>query len=114
MKSLWFWIIGGVVAFWVFSDDMSSSKKSGSQLEYGYRQSPQYQATPRPLYSQPTMGYHCTYDCSGHEAGYEWASENGIDDPDDCDGNSDSFIEGCQAYAEEQQLMAEETLEDEF
>ena len=48
-------------------------------------------------------GYPCTRDCSGHEAGYEWASEHDIDDPDDCDGNSESFIEGCRAYAEEQQ-----------
>jgi hypothetical protein len=48
-------------------------------------------------------GGGCTYDCSGHEAGYEWAEEHGIDDPDDCGGNSQSFIEGCQAYAEEQQ-----------
>jgi len=47
------------------------------------------------------MGYPCTEDCSGHEAGYEWAEEQGITDPDDCGGNSDSFIEGCQAYAEE-------------
>lgn len=48
-------------------------------------------------------GYPCTEDCSGHEAGYEWAEEEGIEDPDDCGGNSDSFIEGCQAYAEEMQ-----------
>lgn len=48
-------------------------------------------------------GYPCTNDCSGHEAGYEWAEENNISDPDDCDGNSESFIEGCRAYAEEQQ-----------
>lgn len=47
-------------------------------------------------------GYPCTVDCSGHEAGYAWAEEHDIDDPDDCDGNSDSFIEGCRAYAEEQ------------
>jgi len=46
-------------------------------------------------------GYECTEDCGGHEAGYEWAEEKGIDDPEDCGGNSDSFIEGCQAYAEE-------------
>lgn len=46
-------------------------------------------------------GYECTEDCSGHEAGYEWAEEKGIDDPEDCGGNSGSFIEGCQAYAEE-------------
>lgn len=47
-------------------------------------------------------GDDCTEDCSGHEAGYEWAAENEIDDPDDCGGRSWSFIEGCQAYAEEQ------------
>jgi hypothetical protein len=48
------------------------------------------------------MGAPCTDDCSGHEAGYQWAEENGIDDPDDCSGNSDSFVEGCETYAEEQ------------
>lgn len=46
-------------------------------------------------------GYGCTVDCSGHEAGYEWAAQNGITDPDSCGGNSWSFIEGCRAYAEE-------------
>ena len=46
-------------------------------------------------------GYGCTVDCSGHEAGYDWAAENGIDDPDSCGGNSWSFVEGCRAYAEE-------------
>lgn len=45
-------------------------------------------------------GDPCTIDCSGHEAGYEWAEEQGISDPDDCGGKSDSFIEGCVAYAE--------------
>lgn len=47
-------------------------------------------------------GYDCIVDCSGHEAGYEWAEEHDITDPSDCSGNSQSFIEGCQAYAEEQ------------
>lgn len=46
-------------------------------------------------------GYPCTDDCSGHEAGYEWAEEHNIEDPDDCGGSSQSFTEGCQAYAEE-------------
>jgi len=45
--------------------------------------------------------WECTSDCSGHDAGYEWASENGISDPSDCGGNSTSFIEGCEAYANE-------------
>lgn len=48
------------------------------------------------------MGTPCTDDCSGHEAGHQWAEENGIDDPDNCSGNSNSFVEGCKAYAEEQ------------
>ena len=46
-------------------------------------------------------GYACTVDCSGHEAGYNWAEEHDITDPDQCGGNSQSFIEGCRAYAEE-------------
>lgn len=41
----------------------------------------------------------CTEDCSGHDAGYNWAQEQGITDPSDCGGNSQSFVEGCQAYA---------------
>ena len=53
--------------------------------------------------AQTFRGYPCTVDCSGHEAGYEWAERKGIEDPYDCGGNSNSFIEGCQAWAEEQQ-----------
>lgn len=44
-------------------------------------------------------GYECTDDCSGHEAGYEWAERKRITDPEDCRGKSRSFIEGCRAYA---------------
>lgn len=46
-------------------------------------------------------GYECTEDCSGHEAGYNWAEENDISDVYDCDGNSNSFNEGCEAYVED-------------
>ena len=53
--------------------------------------------------AQTFQGYPCTQDCSGHEAGYNWAEQLGIEDPGDCGGNSDSFIEGCQAYAVEHQ-----------
>lgn len=45
-------------------------------------------------------GFRCTADCSGHEAGYEWAESHDIDDPDNCGGRSRSFIEGCIAFAE--------------
>jgi hypothetical protein len=52
-------------------------------------------------HSQEFHGYACTDDCSGHRAGYAWAERHDITDPGDCGGNSQSFIEGCQAYAEE-------------
>lgn len=44
----------------------------------------------------------CTDDCSGHEAGWAWAEERWITDPDECGGRSVSFEEGCRAWAEEQ------------
>lgn len=50
-------------------------------------------------------GYPCTVDCSGHKAGYAWAARRGIDDPDNCGGNSPSFIEGCRVYAHELQAQ---------
>jgi hypothetical protein len=43
--------------------------------------------------------WECTGDCSGHDAGYSWAEEKGITDPSGCSGKSISFIEGCEAYA---------------
>jgi hypothetical protein len=51
--------------------------------------------------SEDFHGSPCTEDCSGHEAGYNWAAEHSVGDPDDCSGNSQSFVEGCQAYATE-------------
>ncbi|KUM25928.1 hypothetical protein AU467_23960 [Mesorhizobium loti] len=55
-----------------------------------------------PVNAQETFhGYDCTDDCSGHETGYDWAARNDITDERDCDGDSQSFNEGCQAYVEE-------------
>ncbi|KKR44312.1 MAG: hypothetical protein UX02_C0001G0045 [Candidatus Moranbacteria bacterium GW2011_GWC1_45_18] len=74
-------------------------------------ESPAFEDTPviedsdSDLYDQEPQtfnGYECTDDCSGHEAGYNWAEEKGITDPSDCGGNSNSFIEGCESYAEGQ------------
>jgi hypothetical protein len=52
-----------------------------------------------PAIGKTFAGHECTDDCSGHIAGYQWAEEHNVSDPEDCDGNSLSFIEGCQAYA---------------
>jgi hypothetical protein len=44
-------------------------------------------------------GFNCKDDCSGHRAGYSWAMRKGITDTSQCGGNSQSFYEGCLAYA---------------
>ena len=46
-------------------------------------------------------GYECTSDCSGHEAGYDWALDSNVTDDSGCDGNSNSFNEGCEQYVSE-------------
>lgn len=46
-------------------------------------------------------GYDCSLDCSGHEAGYEWAKNRGIDRDADCPDSTTSFFEGCLAFIEE-------------
>jgi hypothetical protein len=38
-------------------------------------------------------------DDGGHEAGFKWAEENG----EECNGNSDSFNEGCEEYHRQQE-----------
>lgn len=114
------WIIVGAVAVVLFvalgNDERPRNPRPGAvsaPVQYTQPASvptwqPPAAPTPAGLASLPPTrlyfkGDPCTVDCSGHEAGYEWAEEKGIDDPDDCDGNSDSFIEGCRSYAEEQQ-----------
>jgi hypothetical protein len=46
-------------------------------------------------------GHDCKGDCAGQRAGYEWAQAHGIDDAEDCSGDSEAFIEGCRAFVEE-------------
>lgn len=67
----------------------------------------------RDSYGGTFKGYPCTSDCSGHEAGYNWAEENGISSADECGGNSNSFIEGCESYVEEN-FPSENTDYDEY
>ena len=53
----------------------------------------------------------CTEDCSGHDAGFEWAREQGVTDSSGCSGDSQSFVEGCEAYASALETQAEDELE---
>ena len=42
----------------------------------------------------------CTEDCSGHDAGFEWARDHDVTDASECGGGSLSFEEGCRTYAD--------------
>lgn len=53
-------------------------------------------------------GYLCSPDCSRDEVGYEWAAQHSITDPRDCDGITQGFIDGCQAWAAEKGTDARE------
>lgn len=59
-------------------------------------------------------GYACTDDCQGHEAGYQWAEDQGISDPAECDSNSASFNEGCEAAAHEGYELEQEEIHETF
>lgn len=53
---------------------------------------------PPMLSNSCFFGRKCSGDCSGHEAGYDWAFERVRGDgfpPDGCANISDSFTEGC-------------------
>lgn len=87
-----------------YSSEDSASTNTNTQTESVTQTGPTSATRNIPSYNPPTFhGNTCTGDCSGHEAGYDWAEEKGITDPDDCGGNSTSFIEGCESYAQEQE-----------
>lgn len=52
----------------------------------------------------------CTQDCSGHDAGWQWAQEHEVTDSSECSG-SGSFEDGCEAYVEELDNRVEEAKE---
>lgn len=77
-------------------NSQASAQKSapGTSAESGH--------TPNPVSHVPGEGlFHgwmCNWDCSSHRAGYAWAEQNKISNPNDCHGPSQSFIEGCWAF----------------
>lgn len=132
MRSDWI-VLGGVVLFGLFTTFKEPSSRTqpapvntetampvppesstAAELLVPWPQQPEPATYSAPEYRMRTFqGYTCTSDCSGHEAGYEWAEAHGLDDPNDCDGNSESFIEGCRSYAEEQEMIEEDDQEEE-
>jgi hypothetical protein len=100
---LWIVLAIGVVVYWSNSNDHNSQAAPASTtVESDSDDNGEATADdPDTFHGDP-----CTSDCSGHQAGYDWAEKHDIDDEDSCGGNSESFIEGCKAYVREQQGMS--------
>ncbi|WP_273793187.1 hypothetical protein [Brucella anthropi] len=61
--------------------------------------------------SRKTFGpYTCKDDCSGHQAGYNWAKKKAVRDDAQCRSNSQSFTEGCLYYTQQTNDREEELL----
>lgn len=66
-------------------------------------------AAPAPAEAQGLTfgGYECTTDCSGHEAGYQWAESHHITEAAQCEEmlvrspRRTSFYEGCLTYVKD-------------
>jgi hypothetical protein len=98
-----FWIfvvIVGCVVYGISHSDSTTASAPAATSSYSapaYEPSAQTSDVPAP--GDPQFG-------SGHQAGYDWAQEHGIDDEDACEtagnnSNSPSFAEGCKAYVQE-------------
>lgn len=87
---------------WAENNDPTTFGECEDQFGAGYEEDACNEYVQENYSSENTFnGYECTEDCSGHEAGYQWAEDNGIYDEYDCNGNSNSFVEGCISYVEE-------------
>lgn len=60
---------------------------------------PAWADTPATYREAMGDGACATSACTGHEAGWRWAEERGVADPNACGGRSPSFAEGCRARA---------------
>ena len=96
-------VIGIIIFFgWLFISN-SSNNSAPSKSTDSYESSNDSSNYEQEVREEPEEfhGYECSDDCSGHDAGYEWADENGVCDEYFDGGNSESFAEGVRIYAEE-------------
>lgn len=107
----WVGVIIVIVIIWGVSSLFSKDEVKNDSLKsnayeatyYGSSHDDNYDSYD---YEEPENPYD---EGSGHSAGYEWAMEN---EPSECGGNSDSFIEGCQEYLDEMEAYYEEGYEE--
>lgn len=95
-------VVGGVLVVfclllgWAALQDQAGPADKGAPVAGAQPQVRIAIPTAPPERARRTFhGIPCTDDCSGHEAGAEWAQAHDLTDPDHCTGNSQSFIEGC-------------------
>lgn len=74
----------------------SEAPTSGERAGISYRD---FDAARDAAPADAFHGFGCLVSCNGHAAGFRWARQNAVSDDFDCDGNSWSFIEGCVAFA---------------
>lgn len=96
-------VIGLIIFFgWLFiSSSSNNSSTNGPRDSYESSTDDSYYDVEENEEPEEFHGYECTDDCSGHDAGYEWADEKGVCDEYFDGGNSESFAEGVRIYAEE-------------
>jgi len=56
----------------------------------------------------PTRSIHSA---AASGSGFDWARDRGLTDQSECGGDSQSFVEGCKAYASAREEAAREELE---
>lgn len=93
MSNTFWWIVGITVLLAMGLVGLSNRELRETEIQAEYGDNAPYVSDWGDSY--------CTYDCSGHQAGYEHASEYGICDEEYDNGDSESFNEGVRQWAYE-------------
>ena len=103
-------IIAGALIFWTLRGcEHQEALKRESRVEAATEQA--LESVSDSSFADYGDTGECTEDCSGHEAGYEWAKDREVEDEVDCSGNSESFIDGCRAYARARESAVEDAVD---
>lgn len=100
MKRILFWILViAAILLWISHSTSGPQRSADSGSRSDDESTSRVDSPQRSTFDSDP----CTSDCSGHEAGYNWAESKGISDEDDCEqagetSNSPSFAAGCKAY----------------
>lgn len=94
-----FW--GGIIFLPLVFTENNSEPQNVNRYENYTEQTNDNTETSDESYSDRYGSSDCTSDCSGHDAGYEWGEDNEVCDTDYDNGNSESFNEGVQQWADD-------------